>query len=70
MSFESELKLSRRVVWIRLGDTSERRVSEAGPTAAIADVEVGRIRYIGSPDYVSRGKLPKSLRDRGYEKNQ
>ena len=46
MGFESELKLSRGVIRIRLGDTSERRISEACPTAAIADVEVGRIRYI------------------------
>ena len=43
MDFESKLVLSRGVVRIRLGDTSERRISEARPTAPIADVEVGRI---------------------------
>ena len=43
MYFESELILSRSVIRIRLGNTSERRISEACPTAAIANVEVGRI---------------------------
>src|SRR5579863_3762488 len=43
MYFESELILSRRVIRIRLGNTSERWISEACPTAAIANVEVGRI---------------------------
>src|SRR5579863_9077938 len=43
MDFESELILSRRVIRIRLGNASERRISEACPAAAIADVEVGCI---------------------------
>src|SRR5246127_5319067 len=43
MYFESELILSRRVIRIRLGNTSERRIAETCPTAAVADVEVGRI---------------------------
>ena len=43
MDFESELILSRGVIRIRLRNAPECRISETRPTAAIADVEVGRI---------------------------